>query len=42
MIMIAKNFLRTDTVAIGIIIGFAIEILMRTLERWLIPWRGKS
>jgi taurine transport system permease protein len=46
MIMIAKNFLQTDTVVIGIIIigliGLAIEILMRILEARLIPWRGKG
>ncbi len=46
MIMIAKNFLQTDTVVIGIIIigiiGYGIEMLMRLLERWLIPWRGKG
>lgn len=46
MIMIAKNFLQTDTVVIGIIIigviGYAIEIFMRFLERWLIPWKGKG
>lgn len=45
MIMIAKNFLQTDTVVIGIviigIIGYAIELFMRWLERILIPWRGK-
>ncbi len=46
MMMIAKNFLQTDVVVIGIIIigliGFAIEIVMRTAEGWLIPWRGKG
>ena len=46
MIMIAKNFLQTDTVVIGIIvigiIGYAIEMLMRLTERWLIPWKGKG
>ncbi len=46
MIMIAKNFLQTDTVVIGIVliglIGYTIEILMRALERKLIPWKGKS
>ncbi|MCG8650589.1 MAG: ABC transporter permease subunit, partial [Pirellulales bacterium] len=46
MIMIAKNFLQTDTVVIGIIIigliGFTIEVLMRLLERWLVPWRGRG
>ena len=46
MMMIAKNFLQTDVVVIGIIIigaiGFAIEMFMRLLERWLIPWKGKG
>ena len=46
MIMIAKNFLQTDTVVIGIIviglIGYVIELIMRRLERWLIPWKGKG
>ena len=46
MMMIAKNFLQTDVVVIGIIIigaiGFAIEMLMRVLEGWLIPWKGKG
>lgn len=46
MIMIAKNFLMTDTVVIGIaiigLIGYVIEILMRILERQLIPWKGKG
>ena len=46
MIMVAKNFLQTDTVVIGIIIigliGYAIEIAMRIAERYLIPWKGKG
>ncbi|EEA95301.1 taurine transport system permease protein [Pseudovibrio denitrificans] len=46
MIMIAKNFLQTDTVVIGIfvigLIGYTIELGMRYLERWLIPWQGKG
>jgi taurine transport system permease protein len=46
MIMIAKNFLQTDTVVIGIIIigliGYGIEMLMRLAERYLIPWKGKG
>lgn len=46
MIMIAKNFLQTDTVVIGIIIigliGYIIEMFMRFLERLLIPWKGKG
>jgi taurine transport system permease protein len=46
MIMIAKNFLQTDTVVIGIIIigaiGYALEMLMRFVERLLVPWKGKG
>ena len=46
MIMIAKNFLQTDTVVIGIIIigliGYGIELLMRWLEKILIPWKGRG
>jgi taurine transport system permease protein len=46
MIMIAKNFLQTDTVVIGIVmiglIGYAIELVMRWLERRLVPWKGKG
>ncbi|MGB6118782.1 MAG: ABC transporter permease subunit [Mesorhizobium sp.] len=46
MIMIAKNFLQTDTIVIGIviigIIGYVIEMLMRQLEQRLIPWKGKG
>lgn len=46
MIMIAKNFLQTDTVVIGIVIigliGYAIELLMRWAERRLVPWRGRG
>ncbi|WP_114389064.1 ABC transporter permease [Notoacmeibacter marinus] len=46
MIMIAKNFLQTDTVVLGIVIigliGYAIEMLMRFMERRLIPWKGKG
>lgn len=46
MILIAKNFLQTEVVVLGIIIigaiGFAIEMIMRRLESWLVPWRGKG
>jgi taurine transport system permease protein len=46
MIMIAKNFLQTDTVVIGIVliglIGYSIELVMRWLERRLVPWKGKG
>jgi len=46
MIMVAKNFLQTDTVVIGIVIiglvGYAIELFMRRLEARLVPWKGKG
>jgi len=46
MIMVASKFMNTDIVLMGIIligiIGYGIDILMRMLERWLIPWRGKA
>ena len=46
MMMVAKNFLQTEVVVIGVIIigtiGFAIEMLMRALEAWLIPYKGKG
>lgn len=46
MIMCAANFLSSDLVVMGIIIigviGFAIEIAMRSLEAKLIPWKGKG
>ncbi len=46
LIMTASKFLRTDIVFMGIVvigvIGYSIDILMRILERKLIPWKGKS
>ena len=46
MIMVAANFLSSDLVVLGIIIigiiGFAIEIAMRSLEARLIPWKGRG
>ncbi len=46
MIMIAKNFLQTDTVVIGIVliglIGYSIELIMRALEKRFLPWKGKG
>ena len=46
MIMVASRFNLTDIVITGIvligIIGYAIDILMRMLERWLVPWKGKG
>lgn len=46
MIMVASKFQSTDIVLMGIIligiIGFAIDMLMRWAERWLVPWKGKG
>jgi hypothetical protein len=33
-------FLVTDVVVIGII-AYAFALFMRTVERWLVPWKGK-
>ena len=45
MIVTASKFQLTDIIIVGIIvigiIGFAIEVGMRKLENWLIPWKGK-
>jgi len=45
MIMVASKFQLTDIVIMGIIvigvIGYTIDILMRKLEAWLVPWKGK-
>jgi taurine transport system permease protein len=46
MIFLARSFLRTDVVVVGIIviavIGVMMDIVMRWLESKLIPWRGKG
>ena len=46
MVLNASNFLRTDVVILGIIIiglvAYAFEMLMRKLEAWLIPWKGRA
>jgi taurine transport system permease protein len=45
MIQSAANFLVTDVVIVGIltiaVIAFAMEFVMRALERRLTPWKGK-
>ena len=45
MIMVASKYLSTDIVVLGVIlislIAYAIDILMRYLERKFVPWRGK-
>ncbi len=46
MIVAASKFQATDIVIMGIVliglIGFAIDILMRKLEAWLVPWKSQS
>ena len=46
MIMVASRFQLTDVVIMGIIligvIGYAIDILMRKAESFLVPWKGKG
>jgi taurine transport system permease protein len=45
MVFNASNFLRTDVVILGILaigaVAYAFEILMRWLEGWIVPWKGK-
>jgi taurine transport system permease protein len=46
MIISASKFQQTDVVIMGIIligvIGYGIDILMRRMETWLVPWKGKG
>ncbi len=46
MIVAASKFQNTDVVIMGIvligIIGFAIDVGIRLLERYLVPWKGKG
>ena len=45
MIMVASKLQLTDIVIVGIIligiIGFLIDVGIRSLESWLVPWKGK-
>jgi taurine transport system permease protein len=45
MVLNASNFLRTDVVILGIIViglvAYLFEVLMRRLEIWLVPWKGR-
>jgi taurine transport system permease protein len=46
MIMSASQFLATDVVFVGIgiiaLCAFAFTLVMRMLEAWLVPWKGKA
>ncbi len=45
MVLNASNFLRTDIVVMGILViggvAFAFDLLMRSIERRLVPWKGR-
>ncbi|MEL6607713.1 MAG: ABC transporter permease subunit [Pseudomonadota bacterium] len=45
MIMVASKFQLTDIIIVGIIvigvIGFLIDVGIRKLETWLVPWKGR-
>ena len=42
----ASNFLRTDTVVVGIVmigvLAYAFDLFMRRVERRLVPWKKRS
>jgi taurine transport system permease protein len=46
MVLNASNFLRTDVVIMGIVViggvAYAFDLLMRYVERLLVPWKGKA
>jgi len=46
MIMSASQFLATDVVFVGIgviaALAFGFTAVMRLIERWLVPWKGRS
>lgn len=45
MVLNASNFLRTDVVVMGIVliglIAYGFDLLMRGVEKWLVPWKGR-
>ena len=45
MVLNASNFLRTDIVIMGIVVigvvAYLFDLLMRSLERRLVPWKGR-
>ena len=46
MVLNASEFLRTDIVIMGIIVigvvAYVFDLLMRHVERLLVPWKGKA
>lgn len=45
LVLNASNFLRTDVVVMGIvvigIVALLFDLLMRRIEGWLVPWKGR-
>jgi taurine transport system permease protein len=45
MVLNASNFLRTDVVIMGIVVigavAYLFDLLMRQVEHWLVPWKGR-
>ena len=45
MVLNASNFLRTDIVIMGIVVigavAYLFDLLMRYVERLVVPWKGK-
>lgn len=46
MVLNAKDFLATDVVFTGILvigaIAYGFDLIMRLLEKWLVPWKGRE
>lgn len=46
MVLNASNFLRTDIVIMGIVVigfwAYLFDMLMRRVEAWAVPWKGRS
>ncbi len=46
MVLNASNFLRTDVVIMGIfvigVVAYAFDLLMRFIERAVVPWKGRA
>jgi taurine transport system permease protein len=46
MVLNASNFLRTDVVIMGIVVigvvAYLFDLLMRQIERRLVPWKGRG
>ena len=46
MVLNASNFLRTDVVIMGIVVigavAYLFDLLMRRIEQWVVPWKGKA